>query len=106
MMDNFDKISIGPEEYLIPRISGRVNKKFQSTKQQLHNMLETLFPTDVKDLLQSLCEAYFNQEAGDPYISLKEEDQQHRYVEILLESHVITRHPHDESKIRLSNFFQ
>jgi hypothetical protein len=54
-------------------------------------------------LLQEITSAYFDDESGDPYVTV---ESNYHCLEMLLEADIITRHPHDLKKFRLTNFLQ
>ncbi|XP_021929971.1 uncharacterized protein LOC110834781 isoform X1 [Zootermopsis nevadensis] len=98
-----------PEVYemdsLLP-VQKSLSVEFNKHRRELNDMIEKIFPGDnnyLVDFLQVLTKAYFDDESSDPYVNL--EDQYH-CLEMLLEADIITRHPHDFNKFRLTNFLQ
>ncbi|PNF40591.1 hypothetical protein B7P43_G06761 [Cryptotermes secundus] len=90
---------------LVP-VQKNLSVEFNKHRRELNDMIEQLFPddsTDLVDFLQVLTKAYFDDERGDPYVTL---DGPYHCLEMLLEADIITRHPHDFKKFRLTNLLQ
>lgn len=90
---------------LVP-IQKNLSVEFNKHRRELNVMIEQLFTddsTDLVDYLQVVTKAYFDDERGDPYVTL---DGQYHCLEMLLEADIITRHPHDLKKFRLTNLLQ
>lgn len=87
-------------------VQKQLSREFNKHRIALHDMVEKLFRQDsdvLANVLQKLTSAYFDSESGDPYVIV--EDNYH-CLEMLLEADIITRHPHDLKKFRLTNFLQ
>lgn len=109
LKDMYDERQKNPEihrmDCLLP-VQKKLSLEFNEHRIALHDMIEQLFRQDsnvLASLLQEITSAYFDDESGDPYVTV---ESNYHCLEMLLEADIITRHPHDLKKFRLTNFLQ